>query len=455
MEHHFSDRLPTLRRAVWLIIALASCGLVPRLPAQAAAGLRVPRERFSHSRLAVVPIDPRRGIGPDDAAIIATYLSPALRVARDRHGAAIAQLVQAGLLPNPQVSYSRDFVVGGNTAGTTPAYNLTAGWEISALLPLLPKVGAARANLRSVDLEVAWTEWQTAENARTAVYRVAGLRAQLASAREAQSELTQSADVLEKAMEAHEKTVLDFGAAKAAEQDAVATALGLEQEAEKQMLVLKRAIGLPADSELRLRDGIALPSHLEAPSERVLTADLENRRLDLVALQEGYRSQDATVRAAILAGFPKISLGVAKASDTSNVHTEGFAITVDVPIFDRNQGAIATERATRQQLRDEYDLRVFEAHSEIASALADIRSLNKQVAAAEEALPVFERLVSSAEAALGEGNTDVLAYYNARSGLLQRRIQLIKLKEQLLEARTALELASGHFLPSNAVMHLK
>ncbi|MEY2558714.1 MAG: outer membrane protein heavy metal efflux system, partial [Verrucomicrobiota bacterium] len=163
----------------------------------------------------------------------------------------------------------------------------------------------------------------------------------------------------------------------------------------------------------------------------------------------------ATVRAAILAQFPKISLGFAKASDTTDVHTSGFTVTADVPIFDRNQGVLATERATRQKLLDEYNQRVFEAHSDIATALSDIRWLNRQVAAAEEALPIFERLVKSAETAMQEGHTDVLAYFTARSSLIQRRVQLVKLKELLLEAQTALEIASGRFIPSNKTVHLK
>ena len=200
---------------------------------------------------------------------------------------------------------------------------------------------------------------------------------------------------------------------------------------------------------------MGVPSNLDLTNERMLNENLESRRLDLVGLQEGYRSQEATVRAAFLGAFPKIAIGFVKATDTTNVQTEGFAITADVPIFDLHQGLIATERATRQKLLDEFHLRVFDGRSGIAAALADIRSLNRQVAAAEEALPVFERLVSAAETALQQGNTDVLFYYTARSGLLQRRIQLIKLKEQLLEAKTALELASGRFLPSNAAMNLK
>src|SRR4029077_5813376 len=130
-------------------------------------------------------------------------------------------------------------------------------------------------------------------------------------------------------------------------------------------------------------------------------------------------------------------------------------ISVDVPIFDRNQGVIATERATRQRLKDEYDQRVFEARSDLAVAIADIRSLDRQVAAAQEALPVFERLVSSAETARAQGNADVISYYTRRNSLLQKRIQLIKLQQQLLEAHTALEIASGRYLPLNRELNAR
>jgi outer membrane protein TolC len=442
-----------------LVLWAALDGIVSPLKAQSELPspqlLRVPSSRMPEARLESLEFDLRRGIGPDEAGVIAAYLNPALRSTRDRRGLAVAQIIQAGVLPNPQVSYTRDYVTGGNTAGTTNAYNFNASWEVTSLLPLLPKHTAARANLRSVDLDIAWNEWQIVESARLAVYRVIALRDELTSATEADRELTQSAETLKRAMEAHEKTVVDYGAAEASSQDARATALGLAQEHSKQQLGLKRILGVAPEAEIRLRPGIGLPSHLEVPSQDALIDGLESRRLDLLALQQGYRSQDATVRAAILAQFPKISLGFAKASDTTDVHTSGFTVTVDVPIFDRNQGVLATERATRQKLLDEYNQRVFEAHSDIATALSDIRWLNRQVAAAEEALPIFERLVKSAETAMQEGHTDVLAYFTARSSLIQRRVQLVKLKELLLEAQTALEIASGRFIPSNKTVHLK
>src|SRR5207247_2444104 len=228
--------------------------------------------------------------------------------------------------------------------------------------------------------------------------------------------------------------------------------LSLEQDFAHQRLGLNKTLGVQHATRVRVRSGLTLPTHLEPPDEAELLANIESRRLDLLGLRQGYQSQDPTVRAAILAQFPKLSVAFTRASDTTDVHTNGFSVAVDVPIFDRNQGVIATERATRQRLLDEYNQRVFEARSDIATAMADIRSLNRQVAAAAEALPVLERLLTSAQTAMEQRNVDVLSYYTARNNLLQKRIQMIKLQEQLLEAHTALEIASGRYLPMNRAL---
>jgi outer membrane protein, heavy metal efflux system len=426
-----------------------------RLGAALEAPVRIPAARFEHLSPGPLSLDPRTGIGPDEAATIALYSNPALRAIRDRRGLAIAQVVQAGILPNVSLSYERDYVTGGNTAGTQPAYALSAGWEFSALVPFLPKQTAARKNLGSVDLDIAWQEWQMAENARTAVYRVIALDAQVARAREGNRGLQESTDAVRQAVDTHEKTVLDLAAVESASQDSRAIMLALEQDFVHQRLGLNKMLGIAPETMVRLRAGLTLPTSLEPPDEADLLANIESRRLDLLGLRKGRESQDATVRAAILAQFPRMSVALVHASDTTNVHTDGFNITVDVPIFDRNQGVIASERATRQRLLDEYNQRVFEARSDIAVTIADIRSLDRQVAAAQEALPVLERLVASAEKAREQGNVDVLSYYTARNNLLQKRIQTIKLQEQLLEANTALEIASGRYLPSNAALRAR
>src|SRR5438132_8445311 len=281
--------------------------------------LRIPANRIHGSVTEPLTIDLAKGIGPDEAATIALFSNPALRSIRDRRGLASAQLIQAGILPNPVVSYERDYVTGGNTLGTRTGYTLNAGWEFSALIPFLPKQTAARKNFRSVDLDVAWQEWQIAMTARTAVYRVLALDVQVARAREATEGLQQSTDAMRKAVDTHEKTVLDLGAVESASQDSRATMLALEQELEKQRLGLNKILGAEPGMQIALRSGLDLPRYLNPPDDHDLLANVESRRLDLLGLHQGYESQDATVRAAILAQFPKMSAGFVKASAPTNV----------------------------------------------------------------------------------------------------------------------------------------
>jgi outer membrane protein TolC len=92
--------------------------------------------------------------------------------------------------------------------------------------------------------------------------------------------------------------------------------------------------------------------------------------------------------------------------------------------------------------------RVFEAHTDIATAVIDVQSLNHQIAAAEAALPVLQHLVDIAKDASDQGAADVLGYFQAKTNLSQKGLQIIKLKQQLLDSRIALELASGRYFPA-------
>ncbi len=88
--------------------------------------LRIPASRFDDPKLKSQVVDLRSGIGPDEAATIALYSNPALCAIRDRRGLAAVQLIRAGTLPNPVVSYARDYVTSVNTTGTTTRYNFSA-----------------------------------------------------------------------------------------------------------------------------------------------------------------------------------------------------------------------------------------------------------------------------------------------------------------------------------------
>jgi cobalt-zinc-cadmium efflux system outer membrane protein len=408
--------------------------------------VRIEAREIKHPILQPIDFSKGEGLSPQKAAVLAVLANPALRAARDRRGVAQAQLFQAGILPNPGFSYSLDVPTGGNTGGTVNAYALGLTYELIPLITRGARLAAARSEAAAVDLDVAWQEWQIAEAAKLHVYNLAALDGQLRTAQNEEKDLEENLDVVKRALDLGDLTVVDLAAAETALQRARALVLTIEQQRENERLLLNQSVGFPPDQRIALQRDLVFSPHGGLPPVAEITQGLEARRLDLLALKMGYESQEARLRVAILSQFPRLAIGPSRARDTSNVMTTGFGISIDVPIFDRSQGRIAIERATRQQLFDEYMARLFDARAEVATISADIRSIERQIAAAQEAIPIATNLIRNYRRALLEGNADVVTYYNARSELLSKQIELVKLKADLAGRIVALEIASGQCL---------
>lgn len=427
--------------------AISAARLADALTPPAAEVLRVQAAKICHPLLQPVTIDWSAGLTPDQAAVVAVLANPSLRAQRDRRGLAAAQVIQAGILPNPTLPISNDFPFAG--PDHLIAYSFEIAWQFSSLITREAKLCAARQAAASVDLDVAWQEWLVAQSAKSAAYRQLSLKEQLELAQEADRLLREDLATIQKAVRLQLKTEIDLSAAQTASQEAHSTVLTVQRDLAKQQLMLKRLLGLPDSAVVPLRNA-DLPARLDPPSPGQLQAGVEDRRLDLLALRRGYDSQEASVRAAVLGRFPKVEAGFHTARDTTGTYTNGYTITPELPIFDRNQGNIAIERATRQKLFDEFVSRVFEARSDIATAVAEIRSLNRQISSAEAALPPLSRLVEDYAQALAAGNADVISYYLAYNELEKRRIELLRFKLDLTDAWISLENAAGSPLPPTA-----
>jgi len=457
--------------------------------------IAVQAKDLHHPLLAPLEFDYRDGLSPDEAAVVAVLANPALITTRNQRGLAQAQVIEAGILPNPELSFGMDFpkqpsphvhplkdigntvastlgdTLGSNVAnaiapgvvpvggggGTTAggggptaeklvnAYSLGVQWEITSLIPLLSKLKGAKANAVSVNLNIAWQEWQTAESAKLHVFHLVSLEDQLALTREMENDLAENFRAVQKAVELGGKTIVEQAAAETALLEAHLTVLGLKQETEKERLELNKTLGVPPAVQIPLQKGITLPVWVNLPSLDQMMDGIEDRRLDLVAMKYGYQSQEEKLRTAVLEQFPRIGLGVTRGRDTSNIVTMGFASTFGLPIFDRNQAAIATERATRQQLFDEYILRLFDARAEIAGILVDIQAVKEQIQSNQQAVKAQTDLVQVYHQILQQGNADVLSYYNTRIELIKKRLEVLKLQMELVDQSISLELAAGEY----------
>jgi outer membrane protein TolC len=385
--------------------------------------------------------DPGDGLDIDEVAMLAVANNPQLKVARDRLGVARAQAFAAGLLPDPQLALSRDVPTNGGP-GNTSAFGAGLSVDVNALLTRSARSAAASASARQVNLELLWQEWQVVGQARLLFVRSLEQQRLLDVLNENRDLFAKRYMYVQTALAQGNATLDAAGADLAALQDAERQLNELERQVRRNRIDLNRLLGLAPDAGLRLVGGAELPP-LDAAQVKASLAGLGQRRPDLLALQAGYESQEARFRAAVLAQFPALNIGITRARDTSNLYTRGIGITLSLPIFNGNRGNVAIERATRRQLRDEYRLRLNDAAAEVTALLGDQALLERQLAGVESARAALEQASSSAAAALQAGNLSEFAYTNVESSLLAKRAEAISLEQRILEQRIAILTLAG------------
>ncbi|RMH55673.1 MAG: TolC family protein [Candidatus Hydrogenedentota bacterium] len=411
-----------------------------------AEAIRILSDSISHPLLPPLIVDYRNGLSPEEAAVMAVIVNPHLKALRDERGRAAAQVLQAGLLPNPTFSYGFESPRGRNAGEKENAVSYGVNWNITSLLSRNGTIRSEKKHAASVDLDIAWSEWQTAEAAKLHLYRLVL----------SQSQRPLWEELLRNVREeyAAERRVVELGLADrstlAAERNRLLRARdSLEQNRyhiERERLALNRALGVPPEMKLKPETGVVFAPPRGLPDESELTKNLETRRLDLLALRRGYESQEEKVRRAILRQFPRINIGFLTARDIDSVKTNGAEISITLPLFNQNQGEIARERATRKQLFDEYNARLFDARSEIGKILNEIAAVRAKIETVNTEIDNLLLQKRWAKKAADDGRTDIFDYYKTVSRLLKKQLEKRSLQGRLADLVIALEISSGRTL---------
>jgi outer membrane protein TolC len=294
-----------------------------------------------------------------------------------------------------------------------------------------------------------WQEWQVAQKARLLALDLYWGRLAI-DAQQHEFEIVSAA--YDKVRGATAAGNLDLAAlsALAAAKATAEQSLATQQLGElKSWQELDGLLGLTPD----VRFAIAPPKLPPMPSDidRLVTS-LPEQRPDLVALQLGYRSADEEVRAAILSQFPAFTLGGSWNSDNTGVRSAGPTVTFDLPLFNRNQGKIATSKATRLLLHEQYQAQLDDAVAEIKGLTAQAAQLHATLATAREAAASAEALARSARAAYSQANLDQRVWTDYETTALQRQLEVIALERSLGEIDITLTVELGMGLPHTRIV---
>jgi hypothetical protein len=399
---------------------------------------RVTARYWLTAQIETLVVDLGNGLSPDEGAVLGVLLNPDLVVERDGRGVSRAQIISAGMLPNPVLGAEYDHPYGPGSEGTTDVLNLSLAFDLKPLFARSARQASARAEYAQIDLGIAWQEWQVAQRARLLVVRLQWLRLRTELARDELEFQDHVASTLNKATAAGDATLGQVGV-QLASREAVRRSLhDLERtalETEGELRALFGGLRLPYIE-------VAAPKPAQRPAHHDVTACLANR-LDLAALVQGYDAQEASVREAVAEQFPDLSVGVTHQHNEGGLNFMGAFVNIGLPIFDRNQGKVSLARATRLRLRHEYSARVLATRADLEQLekLAELSVV--ELREVEVAIPTLEKIELQERDAVVRGDLDRLSYQTLRASLFDQRQQQAALSQALAETEVGLTTACG------------
>lgn len=398
--------------------------------------LRVPIAAGSGATI----LDERDGLSPDEAALLAVDRNPRLRAIRQERGIAAAEIVAAGLLPNPRFDAALEAPTGGVEARGL-GFGAGIAWNVAPLFARGRRLAAAEQAARSVDLEVGWQEWQVAQAARLWSARVIHLTRRLAAAREIEANLQTRLGSLRDALQHGAVTALEVAAAERFLAEARLAGLDLEQGIAGARAELNAVIGLPPTAALTVDAAWQAPQPvppLAAWLERV-----PQRRLDLIAMRHAERSYDQALRAEIAAQFPALEIGIRAGRDVEETGSAALSMAIDLPFFDRNQAGVARARARRGRSEAEYGARLLEARAQVARLHRELELVERKRSSAAESSASAARLATLGRQASLAGAITPLAAAELEERAFDARLRELEIAQTAAELWIALVTAAG------------
>jgi outer membrane protein TolC len=392
------------------------------------------------------PFDLSDGLSEDELVAVTLTLNPELQAARKAIGEANALLVQAGILPNPEVGVGYRAGISG-----TPGFSLDTDLLFSLLRVGERSQGkrVAEAAALEATATVAAREYEIAATTRLRLSRVL-VAEQLLSLLEGELALREKAAALvERQRDLGEANELDVSAASLEAAELRRDRRQAELAVQTARGELNRLLGLPPVYELHLSES-GKPFEVRAPadpSDSELEERLLAQRLDLRAKEAEYGRVEAELRLAVLRQYPKLRIGPSFSHEGESDNYLGIGASLELPIFDRNQGEIAQKQAQRDKVREEYKALLHRLLSDAHLARLRLRAASAEVASQRsQILPLLTRSEELFRGAFEARELKVLEFVATQNRALRtRRVYLESLaaeRDALIELDSALGFAT-------------
>ena len=326
---------------------------------------RTPAE--SEKVAAVVAQALQSNLTADTSVQIALVNNRALRATLEEIGISRSDLLQAGLLRNPQFAASFRFPDRPPSATDTD-FSLTADFFDLLLLPLRKKV--ATLQFEQTKMRVSHEILQLAAEAKTAFYTVQA-RQQLLTRLQAIMGVNEAAvDLSTRQYQAGNITDLELANQQVSFQEAKLEGARTQAQLQVDREHLNRLLGLwGANTQWQVDD--QLPP---LPEQEVNFQNLESlaveQRLDLAVAKDrvALAGRALSLRTNTRYLPTTINLGVDTERTPDRQRVTGPTLDLELPIFDRGQGAIARLQAQYRQAQWQVEALATDIRSEVRQA---------------------------------------------------------------------------------------
>jgi cobalt-zinc-cadmium efflux system outer membrane protein len=353
-----------------------------------------------------------------------------------------ADLVQAGLLPNPVVGLTLRFpfdpVSGGSFVGAQAVQSFTALWLRDG------KIKAADARLNQTVLDISDKALRLVSEVKTTHTRIAFGQSALTLSDENLATIQRSIDSLDARIRGGEGTTLDVNRARQQLAKAQAEGAIVLRDIAKERRRMLELIGFAGEGAEWTADVNAAAMNDPSIDEAAAITLAGSQRLDVAAARSIVEAQRADLSIEEKSRLRDFGLGADFERDVDGKKTIGPVLEVGIPIFDTNAAQIAKAGALARAALASYEALSQRAVREARVAWVELDSASRLAEQYRSTvLAISERNLTLAEAALKSGQADVTVLLDAQREVVEARRTLNDLERDAALARIALEQAVG------------
>jgi cobalt-zinc-cadmium efflux system outer membrane protein len=393
-------------------------------------------------------VDTAVGLSVDQAIAVALFLNPELRAFRKERGVAEGELISARLIPNPEISAS--------TLGNLQ--NITGGLSSSSLSLLVApprpgergaKIARAEARIDQVRNEISAKEWNLATEVRKAYLG--------AWAAEEKLRLANASLQIQERIRTYYQQKRQLGDASRLDLNLVTIEYNqVRREHEKvagdrdqTRQFLNALLGLPPLQEVQLH---STSDPLAYRAFSLDTGALEflmlERRSELAAAKAEYEQAERNLQLAYLQRVPWLRVGPSYEQESgggeSTVNRLGLGFGIDLPLFNLNQGEIATRAAERDALREAFKAKLHAARAELNESYRNLRAQEWLIKLFQDSIrPALDENAELTEAGFQLREFDLIQLITTQDKVLRSRQDFIDAELEYWKSAADLQLAIG------------